>query len=144
MKFVSTKYCAFPTENNTLIVKTIIYLTKTFIVQNFRQRYKIISTYRTDPHVSLTCSNTHPRYFIREDTSDPWRYFFSTNCNLSGFLHHIYKKNIFAPLNTTTMKRGKRTCEILKDVRRKVAQENDIPLVERECTHEGDCRGTCP
>ena len=42
------------------------------------------------------------------------------------------------------MKRGKRTCEILKDVRRKVAQENDIPLVERECTHEGDCRGTCP
>ena len=42
------------------------------------------------------------------------------------------------------MNRGKRTCEILKDVRRKVAQENDIPLVERECTHEGDCRGTCP
>ena len=42
------------------------------------------------------------------------------------------------------MKRGKRTCEILKDVRRKIAQENDIPLVERECTHEGDCRGTCP
>lgn len=42
------------------------------------------------------------------------------------------------------MKRGKRTCEILKDVRRKIAQENDIPLAERECTHEGDCRGTCP
>ena len=42
------------------------------------------------------------------------------------------------------MKNGKRTCEILKDVRRKVAQENDIPLAERECTHEGDCRGTCP
>ena len=42
------------------------------------------------------------------------------------------------------MKKGKRTCEILKDVRRKVAQENDIPLVERECTHEGYCRGTCP
>ncbi len=42
------------------------------------------------------------------------------------------------------MKKGKRTCEILKDVRRKIAQENDIPLMERECTHEGDCRGTCP
>ena len=42
------------------------------------------------------------------------------------------------------MKKGKRTCEILKDVRRKVAQENGIPLVERECTHEGDCLGTCP
>ncbi len=32
----------------------------------------------------------------------------------------------------------------MKEVRRKIAQENDIPLVERECTHEGDCRGTCP
>lgn len=42
------------------------------------------------------------------------------------------------------MKKGKRTCEILKDVRRKIAQENDIALVERECTHEGDCQGTCP
>jgi TonB family protein len=42
------------------------------------------------------------------------------------------------------MKKGKRTCEILKDVRRKIAQENDIALKERECTHEGDCRGTCP
>lgn len=42
------------------------------------------------------------------------------------------------------MKKGKRTCEILKDVRRKIAQENDIPLAECECTHEGDCRGTCP
>ena len=42
------------------------------------------------------------------------------------------------------MKKGKRTCKILKDVRRKIAQENDIALVERECTHEGDCRGTCP
>ena len=42
------------------------------------------------------------------------------------------------------MKKGKRTCEILKDVRQKIAQENDIALVERECTHEGDCRGTCP
>ena len=42
------------------------------------------------------------------------------------------------------MKRGKQTCEYLKSVRRKVAMENDIPLVERECTHEGDCRGTCP
>jgi len=42
------------------------------------------------------------------------------------------------------MKKGKRTCEVLKDVRRRVAQENDIPLTERECTYEGECRGTCP
>ncbi|MBR4135747.1 MAG: hypothetical protein IKU03_04990 [Bacteroidales bacterium] len=42
------------------------------------------------------------------------------------------------------MNRGKRTCEILKEVRQRVARENDIPLETRECTHEGDCRGTCP
>ena len=42
------------------------------------------------------------------------------------------------------MKRGKRTCEILKEVRRKIADANDIPLQERECTHTGDCAGTCP
>ena len=32
----------------------------------------------------------------------------------------------------------------MKEVRRKVAQENNIALTERECTFEGDCRGTCP
>ena len=29
-------------------------------------------------------------------------------------------------------------------MRRKVADANDIPLQERECTHTGDCAGTCP
>ena len=42
------------------------------------------------------------------------------------------------------MKKGRRTCEILKDVRKRVARENDIPLTERDCTFEGECRGTCP
>lgn len=42
------------------------------------------------------------------------------------------------------MNRGKRTCEILKEVRRTVARENSIPLTEHECTFEGECRGTCP
>ena len=42
------------------------------------------------------------------------------------------------------MSRGKSTCKVLKDVRRKVADANGIPLQERECTHTGDCAGTCP
>ena len=42
------------------------------------------------------------------------------------------------------MNQGKSTCKVLKQVRRKVAQANDIPLEERECTHKGDCAGTCP
>lgn len=42
------------------------------------------------------------------------------------------------------MSKGKRTCEFLKEVRQRVARENGIPLEIRECTHKGDCRGTCP
>ncbi|MBQ3574631.1 MAG: hypothetical protein IJA26_03125 [Clostridia bacterium] len=39
---------------------------------------------------------------------------------------------------------GKEKCRILKDIRRQIAQENDIRLVIEECTHKGECRGTCP
>jgi hypothetical protein len=42
------------------------------------------------------------------------------------------------------MFRGKTTCKVLKEVRRKIADTNGIPLPERECTHTGDCAGTCP
>jgi pyruvate formate lyase activating enzyme len=40
--------------------------------------------------------------------------------------------------------RGKEKCELLKEVRRQLARENDIELPSRECDHEGDCPGTCP
>lgn len=39
---------------------------------------------------------------------------------------------------------GKNKCKILKEIRRRIADENDIPYVTRECTHKGDCAGTCP
>ena len=39
---------------------------------------------------------------------------------------------------------GKEKCRILKEIRQKIADENDIPWVTRECTHKGECRGTCP
>lgn len=45
---------------------------------------------------------------------------------------------------SNTMNKGKRTCEVLKEVRRTIARENDITLKEHECTFEGECRGTCP
>ena len=41
------------------------------------------------------------------------------------------------------MRRGKAICEALKDVRRKIAQANDINYNPGECHHEGDCAGTC-
>lgn len=39
---------------------------------------------------------------------------------------------------------GKRTCKILKDIRRKIAEENDIAYVTSECKYQGECAGTCP
>ncbi|MBQ6594888.1 MAG: hypothetical protein IJH78_04425 [Clostridia bacterium] len=39
---------------------------------------------------------------------------------------------------------GKQKCAFLKEIRRRIAQENDIDLIIEECTHKGDCRGTCP
>ena len=39
---------------------------------------------------------------------------------------------------------GKQKCRILKEIRQQIAQENDIRLVIEECTHKGECRGTCP
>ena len=42
------------------------------------------------------------------------------------------------------MKRGKQTCKILNEIRKQIAEENDIKLVIEECTYQGDCRGTCP
>lgn len=40
--------------------------------------------------------------------------------------------------------RGKSICKQLKAVRQRIAEENGIPLEQRECTYEGPCRGTCP
>lgn len=42
------------------------------------------------------------------------------------------------------MTKGKRTCKILKEIRKQIAAENDIELVISECTYQGDCLGTCP
>ena len=42
------------------------------------------------------------------------------------------------------MTRGKNICKQLKEVRKRIAEENDIPLEIKECTYKGECRGTCP
>lgn len=40
--------------------------------------------------------------------------------------------------------KGKDLCETLKTIRKKIAEANGIPYEMHECTHEGDCPGTCP
>ncbi len=42
------------------------------------------------------------------------------------------------------MKRGRKICNALRDVRRQIALANDIPYETTDCHHEGDCLGTCP
>lgn len=40
--------------------------------------------------------------------------------------------------------KGKAKCKALKEIRRQIAEENDIPYVVSQCTYQGDCKGTCP
>lgn len=42
------------------------------------------------------------------------------------------------------MNKGKVTCEVLKEIRKQIAYKNGIDYQTRECTFEGECRGTCP
>lgn len=40
--------------------------------------------------------------------------------------------------------KGKDRCKILKDIRKRIADENDIEFIVSECKHKDDCLGTCP
>ena len=42
------------------------------------------------------------------------------------------------------MMKGKKRCKILKEIRKQIAENNDIEFVTSECKHQGDCLGTCP
>ena len=39
---------------------------------------------------------------------------------------------------------GKNKCKLLKEIRQKIADENDISYVTTECKFKGECTGTCP
>ncbi|MGM9680505.1 MAG: hypothetical protein ACI3XR_03265 [Eubacteriales bacterium] len=40
--------------------------------------------------------------------------------------------------------KGKDKCKILKEIRAQIAAANDIEWVTDNCSHKGECRGTCP
>ena len=42
------------------------------------------------------------------------------------------------------MARGKQTCKILKEIRRQIAEANNIEFITSDCQFKGDCLGTCP
>lgn len=40
--------------------------------------------------------------------------------------------------------KGKDKCRLLKQIRKEIAEANDIVYLTSECTYEGECSGTCP
>ena len=40
--------------------------------------------------------------------------------------------------------KGKEKCKALKEIRRQIALNNDIEYAVSECSHQGECKGTCP
>ena len=39
---------------------------------------------------------------------------------------------------------GKDKCRILKQIRKEIADANDIPFITENCEYQGECTGTCP
>lgn len=39
---------------------------------------------------------------------------------------------------------GHEKCEKLREIRKKIAEVNNIPYSPAECSHDGPCAGTCP
>ena len=39
---------------------------------------------------------------------------------------------------------GKQKCKVLKEIRQRIADDNDIPYITHECRYQGECSGTCP
>lgn len=39
---------------------------------------------------------------------------------------------------------GRRVCDILKEIRKKFANEGNLELNQKECNYKGECSGTCP
>lgn len=81
-------------------------------------------------------------------------FMFHPSLNQSNSLY-LQKENVcsrFLPLDLftypicsyLTMAQGKQTCKILKEIRRQIAEANEIELVTSECRYRGDCLGTCP
>lgn len=42
------------------------------------------------------------------------------------------------------MNKGKSTCKVLKEIRRRIADENGIRYIPKACHYKGECAGTCP
>ena len=42
------------------------------------------------------------------------------------------------------MNNGKEKCKALKQIRKQIADNNDIKYAVEECKHKGNCKGTCP
>lgn len=40
------------------------------------------------------------------------------------------------------MEKGKRICRTLKELRKRIADVNEIPYEIEECSHKGECPGT--
>ena len=72
----------------------------------------------------------------------------SVNIGIMKGLHTAYRGCIcreFAELRWEDRgMKGKEKCKALKEIRRQIAEENDIPYVVSQCTYQGDCKGTCP
>lgn len=77
------------------------------------------------------------------DTETAIRMFLIQAIASNGFPFEIKR----AGVNTNDISAGnpgKEKCEILRGIRKRIAEANHIYYQPAECTHQGPCSGTCP
>jgi TonB family protein len=54
------------------------------------------------------------------------------------------EKNVSLQIILKNMTHGRKVCNTLKEIRRQIADKNEIAYTTAECHFEGECKGTCP
>lgn len=63
---------------------------------------------------------------------------------MTAWAHRTQAHTYIYITNFTTMKQGKDKCELLKSIRSYIAKKYGLDYSPSECSHQGDCLGTCP
>lgn len=65
-------------------------------------------------------------------------------CSSQNSAYDLGRSQIKIKEKECVLMRGKNKCKALKEIRKKIAENNDIEYIVSECTYQGECKGTCP
>ena len=86
-----------------------------------------------------------PGYVTEEQAGETAENFkkYQEGCKVE-IIRYLDNEELAKKDKNTRERNGKRICEILKALRSDIAKRYGIDLEERDCSHKGNCAGTCP